>query len=48
MFGEHAGDWLLIPSENEDFETYANVFCGMVLQGNLRIGKVSKAKFLTK
>ena len=48
MFGANAGDWLLIPSENEDFETYANAFCGLVLQGDLRIGKVSKAKFLTK
>ena len=48
MFGEHAGDWLLIPSENEDFETYVNVFCSLVLQGDPRIGKISKAKFLSK
>ena len=48
MFGENAGDWLLIPAEDDDFETYANTFCRLVLQGDPRIGKVSKAKFLKK
>lgn len=48
MFGDSAGDWLLIPSVDEDFETFANAFCSLVLQGDLRIGKISKAKFLRK
>jgi hypothetical protein len=48
VFGENASDWLLIPAGDEDFETYVNTFCSLVLQGDLRIGKVSKAKFLKK
>lgn len=48
MFGENAGDWLLIPAEDEDFESHVNTFCNLVLQGELRIGKISKAKFLRK
>lgn len=47
MFAQNASDWLLIPAQDNDFETYANVFCGLVLQGDLRIGKISKAKFLS-
>ena len=31
MFAQNASDWLLIPAEDQDFETYANVFCGLVL-----------------
>lgn len=46
MFGQNASDWMLIPADDDDFETYANTFCGLVLQGDLRIGKFSKAKFL--
>lgn len=48
MFDENASDWLLIPFDDEEFETYANTFCSLVLHGDLRIGKVSKAKFLRK
>lgn len=48
MFGDHAGDWLLIPDDDEDFEARANRFCELVLLGDPRIGKVSKAKFLSK
>lgn len=46
MFGESSGDWLLIPAENDNFESYANTFCGLILLGDPRIGKISKAKFL--
>lgn len=46
MFGQNASDWMLIPADEDDFETYANIFCGLVLQGDFRIGKLSKAKFL--
>ena len=46
MFDDNAGDWLIIPVDKDDFETHANTFVDLVLHGDPRIGKVSKAKFL--
>jgi hypothetical protein len=43
IFGENGG-WRILPADARDFEEAVNFACEKVIEGDLRIGKVPKAR----
>ncbi|MDQ3047985.1 MAG: hypothetical protein M3R27_10585 [Bacteroidota bacterium] len=44
IFGPGVSSWQLLPKDDVDFETLVNKACSFILKGDVRIGKIPKAK----
>ncbi len=44
LFGEGPTGWQVLPVNSDDFEESVTTACELILKGDLRIGKVSKAR----
>ncbi len=44
LFGEGPTGWQVLPADSEDFEESVTTACELVIKGDLRIGKIPKAK----
>ena len=44
IFGTRESAWQVLPMDEDDFETSVNRACDLILNGDIRIGKIPKPK----
>ncbi len=44
LFGTEISSWQLLPMDADDFEASVNKVCGLIVKGDIRVGKIPKPK----